>query len=110
MQERKNPHPGYKDKLLVAIFIIFGYFCFTFIAKKMKYKRILLKLSGESLGGEKGVGLDVNMMSQYAKEIAKVGKSGRYRCRQRFQPCKRRPDGNACNCNKQYRTFNEHKI
>ena len=44
--------------------------------KKMKYKRILLKLSGESLGGEKGVGLDVNMMAQYAKEIAKVAKSG----------------------------------
>ena len=42
----------------------------------MKYKRILLKLSGESLGGEKGVGLDVNMMSQYAREIAKVAKSG----------------------------------
>ena len=42
----------------------------------MKYNRILLKLSGESLGGEKGVGLDVNMMSQYAKEIAQVAKSG----------------------------------
>ena len=41
----------------------------------MKYKRILLKLSGESLGGEKGVGLDVNMMTQYAKEIAKVGET-----------------------------------
>ena len=42
----------------------------------MKYNRILLKLSGESLGGEKGVGLDVNMMSQYAKEIAQVAKEG----------------------------------
>lgn len=42
----------------------------------MKYKRVLLKLSGESLGGEKGVGLDVNMMSQYAKEIAKAVSQG----------------------------------
>lgn len=41
-----------------------------------KYKRVLLKLSGESLGGEKGVGLDVKMISQYAKEIAQVIESG----------------------------------
>lgn len=41
-----------------------------------KYKRVLLKLSGESLGGEKGVGLDVKMISQYAKEIAQVVESG----------------------------------
>ena len=42
----------------------------------MKYNRILLKLSGESLGGEKGVGLDVEMMVQYAREIARVAKEG----------------------------------
>lgn len=42
----------------------------------MKYNRILLKLSGESLGGEKGVGLDVEMMAQYAREIARVAKEG----------------------------------
>ncbi len=42
----------------------------------MRYKRVLLKLSGESLGGEQGMGLDVNMMNQYAKEIADVVKSG----------------------------------
>lgn len=42
----------------------------------MKYKRILLKLSGESLGGEKGTGLDVSMMTQYAKEIANIVKDG----------------------------------
>ena len=42
----------------------------------MKYKRILLKLSGERLGGEKGTGLDVSMMTQYAKEIANIVKDG----------------------------------
>ncbi|MEF9932131.1 MAG: UMP kinase [Bacteroidales bacterium] len=42
----------------------------------MKYKRVLLKLSGESLGGEKGIGLDVSMMAQYAKEIAQVASKG----------------------------------
>lgn len=41
-----------------------------------KYHRVLLKLSGESLGGEKGSGLDVSMMTQYAQEIAEVVKKG----------------------------------
>ena len=42
----------------------------------MEYKRVLLKLSGESLGGESGVGLDPAMMQQYAKEIAAVAAKG----------------------------------
>lgn len=42
----------------------------------MRYNRILLKLSGESLGGAKGVGLDENMLKQYAQEIAEVAKQG----------------------------------
>lgn len=42
----------------------------------MKYKRILLKLSGESLGGDSGKGLDNVRMTQYAKEIAAAAKSG----------------------------------
>ncbi len=42
----------------------------------MRYNKILLKLSGESLGGEKGLGLDVPMITQYAKEIASVAKQG----------------------------------
>lgn len=40
------------------------------------YKRILLKLSGESLGGNAGTGLDSNVMQQYAKQIAAVAKMG----------------------------------
>jgi len=36
----------------------------------MKYKRILLKLSGESLAGPTGSGFDTEMLSLYATEIA----------------------------------------
>lgn len=42
----------------------------------MKYKRILLKLSGESLMGEKQFGIDHNRLSQYAKEIKEIAKKG----------------------------------
>ncbi len=38
----------------------------------MKYKRILLKLSGESLMGNKQFGIDNNRLSEYADEIKKV--------------------------------------
>ncbi|MEY3433434.1 MAG: hypothetical protein RL131_1370 [Bacteroidota bacterium] len=37
-----------------------------------KYKRILLKLSGESLMGENSFGIDPNMVSRYAKEIKSI--------------------------------------
>jgi uridylate kinase len=37
-----------------------------------KYKRILLKLSGESLMGDKSYGLDPAMIEQYAREIKSV--------------------------------------
>ncbi|MBQ0006975.1 MAG: UMP kinase [Alistipes sp.] len=42
----------------------------------MKYKRILLKLSGESLGGPDGKGIDEKVMAAYAAEIAAVVKAG----------------------------------
>lgn len=38
----------------------------------MTYKRILLKLSGESLMGDKQFGIDNNMLVQYATEIKSV--------------------------------------
>jgi uridylate kinase len=41
-----------------------------------KYKRILLKLSGEALAGEQSYGIDSTILSQYAEEIKKVVKSG----------------------------------
>lgn len=38
----------------------------------MKYKRILLKLSGEALMGSQQYGIDSNRLEQYAQEIKKV--------------------------------------
>ncbi|MDG1189037.1 MAG: UMP kinase, partial [Flavobacteriales bacterium] len=38
----------------------------------MKYKRILLKLSGEALMGEKQFGIDTEKLSSYANEIKNV--------------------------------------
>ena len=35
----------------------------------MKFKRILLKLSGESLMGEQGYGIDVKRLNEYAEQI-----------------------------------------
>ena len=40
------------------------------------YKRVLLKLSGESLGGPAGKGIDENCLSEYANEIAQAVKGG----------------------------------
>lgn len=42
----------------------------------MKYKRILLKLSGEALMGEKQFGIDPNRINAYAEEIKKVVEAG----------------------------------
>lgn len=41
-----------------------------------KYKRILIKLSGEALAGEKGLGIDLTTVQTIAKEIAEVHSSG----------------------------------
>lgn len=42
----------------------------------MKYKRVLLKLSGESLMGDKQFGIDHKRLDQYAKEIKGVLETG----------------------------------
>jgi uridylate kinase len=42
----------------------------------MKYKRILLKLSGESLMGDKQFGIDNNRISSYAKQIKEICDAG----------------------------------
>lgn len=42
----------------------------------MKYKRILLKLSGEALMGNKGFGIDQDTLMSYAKEIKAVYDAG----------------------------------
>ncbi|MDI9550639.1 MAG: UMP kinase [Bacteroidota bacterium] len=40
------------------------------------YKRVLLKLSGESLGGPEGKGLDTDSLKEYAREVAEAAKAG----------------------------------
>ena len=42
----------------------------------MKFKRILLKLSGEALMGEKQYGIDIERVAQYAKDIQAVHAKG----------------------------------
>ena len=42
----------------------------------MKYKRILLKLSGEALMGDKQFGIDHDILGKYAKEIKSVVDAG----------------------------------
>ena len=42
----------------------------------MKYKRILLKLSGESLMGKQAYGIDADMLAQYAEEVKTVVEAG----------------------------------
>ncbi len=43
---------------------------------KPKYERILIKLSGEALAGERGVGIDLKTVQEMAKEIKEVAESG----------------------------------
>ena len=43
---------------------------------RTKYKRILLKLSGESLMGEQGYGIDAKRVADYAEQIKAVAESG----------------------------------
>ena len=42
----------------------------------LKYKRILLKLSGESLMGDRDYGIDPKIVARYAEEIATIEKLG----------------------------------
>ena len=42
----------------------------------MQYKRILLKLSGESLMGDKQYGIDENRLTDYAKQIKEIAGMG----------------------------------
>ena len=41
-----------------------------------KYKRILIKLSGEALAGERGVGIDIRTVQNMAQEIKEVHELG----------------------------------
>ena len=57
---------------LFAILLLFHYFCETIIIKTMAvYKRVLLKLSGESLMGSRQYGIDEERLADYARQIDK---------------------------------------
>ncbi len=43
---------------------------------ELKYKRVLLKLSGESLMGEQGYGIDTKRLGEYAAQIKEITQSG----------------------------------
>ncbi len=43
---------------------------------KVEFNRVLLKLSGESLMGEQGYGIDSTRLNDYAEQIAQVSKMG----------------------------------
>ena len=42
----------------------------------MKYRRVILKLSGEVFGGRRGIGLDGKILRRVAKEISDVARQG----------------------------------
>ena len=43
---------------------------------RTKYKRVLLKLSGESLMGEQGYGIDTKRLGEYATQIKEIASGG----------------------------------
>ena len=45
-------------------------------AQPLKYRRILLKLSGEALAGEKGFGLHFDTMREFARQIKAISELG----------------------------------
>ena len=54
-----------------------------------KYKRILIKLSGEALAGEKGVGIDIQTVQKMAEEIKEVHDLSAQRNHARRSQCRR---------------------
>lgn len=46
------------------------------IVLELKYKRILLKLSGEALAGEKGMGIDFDVATKICESIKKCSELG----------------------------------
>jgi uridylate kinase len=61
---------------LVALFSCLTFVEYSDIYGAMKYKRILLKLSGEALMGQKQFGIDNDRLKQYAEEIKTVVDAG----------------------------------
>ncbi len=49
-------------------------------AKNLCYRRVLLKLSGEALAGDKGYGIDLDVLAPIARDIAQAAASGAEIC------------------------------
>ena len=49
-------------------------------AKNLRYRRVLLKLSGEALAGDKGYGIDLDVLAPIARDIAAAVASGAEIC------------------------------
>ncbi len=49
-------------------------------AKDLRYRRVLLKLSGEALAGDKGYGIDLDVLAPIARDIAQAAASGAEIC------------------------------
>src|SRR5690606_1379458 len=69
-------------KILAYLLNNFPYICYEYIKtfrtllKSMQYRRILLKLSGEALRGERQYGIDPNRLKEYAEEIKQAEDKG----------------------------------
>jgi len=74
----KKAYPfGYFYAIATMPFYFYNisYICITF-KNIMAYKRILLKLSGEALMGDRQYGIDPKRLSAYAEEIKKIVENG----------------------------------
>jgi uridylate kinase len=49
-------------------------------AKTLRYRRVLLKLSGEALAGDKGYGIDLDVLAPIARDVAAAIASGAELC------------------------------
>jgi uridylate kinase len=72
---------GKAKEKISPLFLVLSPTYITFVATKKrnkmaKYKRILLKLSGESLMGEKQFGIDEKRLADYAVQIKKIRDEG----------------------------------
>ena len=52
----------------------------TAAAKDLRFRRILLKLSGEALAGDKGYGIDLDVIAPIARDIAQAAAAGAEIC------------------------------
>ena len=48
----------------------------TGTAKNLRYRRVLLKLSGEALAGAKGYGIDLDVLAPITRDIAAAAEAG----------------------------------